>query len=299
VNRNQALALLFLALAGCGGIAKQDAEPPTERQTLNRSAQLAFSRGQYAQAATLYQATLDKALIEDTPGAIVDARFNLALSQTYLGNHRAALDQVTQADAERVRRELGPDPELELLRATLHYRAGDPAAAQRTLDSLLDDSAVAPPTAARAHFVAGLIAAHRNDVPALRKHRDALPADDGPGARADRLELDGRPAAFGGEPDQALRLLDEAMLLRSADRDYRGMARVLVVAGDVAERTGRTGAAADYLLRAGRSAARRGDPDARAWLERARGLGERGGDAALVLEADTMLIELGSARPSP
>lgn len=297
MNRSVAALSLILLLAACGSTPEPQEQLETERQSLNRSAQLAFSQGQYAQAATLYEAALDEALIEDRPGAIIDARFNLALSLTYLGQYRTAMDQVMQADAERERRGLGPDPELQLLRATIHYRASETAAAEALLKSLLRDPTLAPATAAKAHFVAGLIAANRDDAGEIQRHLNALPVDDSPGAEADRLELQGELARIRGATDEALRLLDQAILLRSLDRDFRGMTRVLAAAGDLAERAGRTDLAGSYLLRAGRSAAQRGEPDARTWLTRARGLGERAGDAALVLEAETMLNQLGTQQP--
>lgn len=183
---------LILALGGCASTPKPDPEPTTERQSLDRSARLAFSQGQYAQAATLYEAALDEALAEDAPEAIIDARFNLALSQTYLGKYRAALAQVTQADAERVRRGLGSDPDLQLLSAAIHYRSGDMRQASATLDTLFSNSTLLPVTNAKAHFIAGLIAADRRDPVALRRHIAALVSDGTPGMEADRLELQGK-----------------------------------------------------------------------------------------------------------
>jgi tetratricopeptide (TPR) repeat protein len=285
--------LVSLALAGCGGKAKEEMHPASEHELLDRSAQRAFLQGKYAQAASLYEATLGQARIEDRPAAIIDARFNLALSLTYVGNYPAALEQVAQADAERVRRKLPPDGELELLRATIHYRTGDAGAAQRILDPLLGDPAQSPAIAAKAHFLAGLMAADREDAEALRRHRSALQAGESRDRQADQLELDGRLAAIEGDVDAALRLLDEAMRLRGLDRDFRGLTRAQLVAGDVASRAGRTEAAAVYLLRAGRSGAERDEPEARAWLVRARELGERSGDAALVREVDAMLSKVG------
>ena len=205
------------------------------------------------------------------------------------------LEQVIQADAERVRRALGPDPELQLLRATIHYRAGEVDTAQGLLEPLLRDPGLRPDTAAKAHFVAGLIAADRGEATGTRRHLDALPATETPGDEADRLELQGRLAGIDGRTDDALRLLDQAIVLRSLDRDFRGMTRALAIAGDLAEQAGRTVLAGSYLLRAGRSAAQRAEPDARTWLERARDLGKRGGDAALALEAQAMLDQLSPA----
>jgi tetratricopeptide (TPR) repeat protein len=280
--------LLALALTGCGGTPKQE-KAPSERELLNRSAQLAFSRGRYAQAATLYQATLEQALIEDRPEAIIDARFNLALAQAYLGLYQTALNLVELAEAERVRRMLGPDPELQLLRATIHYRAGDPDAAQRALDPLSNDHALSSPVAAKVHFLAGVMAAERRDIAALRRYRDALPGGNAGGDEVDRLELDARLAALEGDADEALRQLDRAALLRSRVGDYRGMVRALVVAGTIAEHSGRAELASGYWLRAGRSGVQRKEPHARAWLERARALGKSTGDAVLVREVDAML----------
>ncbi len=298
MNRHLAALSLILLLTACSSTPEPEEQPETERASLNRSAQLAFSQGQYAQAATLYEATLDEALIEDQPEAIIDARFNLALSQTYLGDYQAAMDQVTQADAERVRRALGPDPELQLLGATIHYRAGDPATAEDMLQTLLRDPKLAAATAAKAHFLAGLIAADRGDAASIRRHLSALPAAEAAGGKADRLELEGHLAGISGQTDDALRLFDQAIVLRSLDRDFRGMTRVLAAAGALAEQRGRTTLAGSYLLRAGRSAAQRAEPDARAWLERARDLGKRAGDSALVLEAEATLDQLGPAGPN-
>jgi tetratricopeptide (TPR) repeat protein len=289
--------LLAFALSGCGSTPKQE-QPPTERELLNRSAQFAFARGRYAQAATLYEAALDQALGEDGAEAIIDARFNLALAQTYLGRHQAALDLVTLAEAERLRRKLGHDPELQLLRATIHYRAGDPAAAQRALDPLVNDPALSPLAAAKVRFLAGVMAADRSDALAVRRYRDALPAGAAGDEQADRLELDARLVALEGDAQGALLRLDRLMALRRVNGDFRGMVRALVVAGTIAERAGHVELAGGYWLRAGRSGAQRGEPDAREWLKHARAIGERVGDAGLILEVDTMLTELGAAQAS-
>jgi tetratricopeptide (TPR) repeat protein len=286
------LLALTLSLAACAGRPQPEAQPTTERESLERSARLAFDQGQYPQAATLYAAALEEALAEDRAAAIVDMRFNLALARTYLGDYQAALRQVVQADAERVRRGLGPDPELELLRATIHYRAGDLDQAQPALERLLTDPTLKPAARDRAHFVAGLIAADRADAAALRSHFGSLVPNAAPGAQADRLELQARLAGIDGNTDQALRLLEQAIDMRSLDRDYRGMVRALATAGDIAEQAGKPVLAGNYLLRAGRSAAQRSEPEARRWLQRAHDLGVRSGDRALTLEATAILETL-------
>ena len=287
VGRAAALAVA-LALAGCGGAPPRDAAAPTPLQTLDRSARLAFEQEQYAQAATLYEAMLREALAADAVNDIVDARFNLALCQTYLGAYPSALAQVALAENERARRGLPADPELRLLAGTIHYRAGDLDLAQADLAGVLETNAAAT-TQARAHFVAGLVAADRAEVSALRQHLAALAVATEGRSNADLLELRGRLLGIEGDVDGAMALLDQAVELRALERDYRGMARGLAAAAELAERAGRRDIAAGYWFRAGRSAAQRDEPNAGTWLERAKTLGEQGADPALVEEAEALL----------
>lgn len=287
-----AMCALLSVLTACSSAPKPQAPPPTERQSLDRSARLAFAQGQYAQAATLYEAALEQALAEDAPGAIVDTRFNLALCQTYLGQYESALTQVAQAEAERSRRGLPGDPELQLLAGTIHYRAGDAGRARQILDGLLQHGDVTGATRAKAHFVAGLIAADNSAPGLLREHLLALPTNADSNVQADRLELEGRLAGIEGDIDRALGLLDQVAILRGTERDYRGMVRALASAGALAERNDRLQTAGNYLLRAGRSAAQRNEPEARGWLKRAQALGVRTQNDVLADEAAAVLDSL-------
>lgn len=289
-----AVPLAAILTWGCAGKPPAATPPPDERQSISRAAQLAFAQDQYGQAATLYQAALELALAADDARSIIDTRFNLALTETYLGRYTAALDQVDRADAERARRGLGADPELQLLRATIHYRAGDDRAAASVLSGLLQVPGLSQDTSARAHFVAGLIAADRADPVALADHLAAIPEGAAPAVAADRLELSARLAALRGDAAQALDQFDQLVEQRALQRDYRGMTRALAGAGDIAETSGQSARAGAYLLRAGRSAAQRAAPEARAWLERARDLARRSGDQALLRDAETSLGALGS-----
>jgi len=182
-----------------------------------------------------------------------------------------------------------------LLAGTVHYRSGNLEDAQRALQTVLRDGAAREATRNKAHFVAGLMAADRADPSGLRKHISALGTAASGAAEADVLELPGRLLDLEGNVDGALLRLDQTAMQRSRERDYRGMVRALATAGDLAERAGRVGLAANYLLRAGRSAAHGSGPEAAEWLQRARALGERSGDRALVVEAEALLdtIEAG------
>ncbi|MCB1792710.1 MAG: hypothetical protein KDJ27_18340 [Gammaproteobacteria bacterium] len=295
MNRRVLSWLPALLLAACASQPEPQTPALSEQQSLDRSARLAFDQAHYAQAATLYAAALEQALSEDRASAIIDARFNLALSKAYLGDYRSALEQVDQADAERLRRGLGADAQLQLLRAIIHYRAGSLDNADRALSPLLDDPALAPTTAARAHFLAGLIAADRGAADALRAHLSYLQTD--PSNEVDRVELGARLAAVEGDTEGALRMLDRAIELRSQQGDYRGMVRCLASAGHIAEQQKSVHRAAAYFLRAGRSAAQRQEPQAPGWLRDAIRLGEQSADGALVVEAKSILDGVPGAQP--
>jgi len=283
------LVVGICAAVGCSGKPEREPEAPTKQQSLDRSARLAFAQANYAQAATLYEAALQSALTEDEPVAIIDARFNLALCQTYLGEYDAALLQIDQANLERQRRGLGGDHGLQLLAGTVHYRAGRLAKAQTLLDQVLKDATAAASTRAKAHFIAGLMAADQSLVAVLMGHVDALSADTASESYIDRLELLARLTGLQGDIDGSLELLDKVAVSRRLERDYRGMARALAEAGALAQRAQRLQQAGGYFLRAGRSAIRRGDPQAVDWLNRARELGNQSGDAALSREAEAAL----------
>jgi len=283
------LLAVGLALGGCAGTAEPQQAATSKRETLDRSARLAFDQAQYSQAVTLYAAVVQAALAEDSPASIIDARFNLALCQTYLGDYDAALTQTEWADAERRRRGLPVDPELQLLAGTIHYRAGRLDRAQATLSAVLQAGDTSPATRARAHFIAGLIAADLAALPALRDHIAALREGTAVASRADYLELQASLLGLESDIDGALRLFDQVADLRRVERDYRGMTRALASAGGIAEQAGRLQAAGNYLYRAGRSAAQRNDPQARDWLRRAINGAARSGDTALVREAEAVL----------
>lgn len=281
--------LILLVLSGCSGSPPKQAEAPTEQASLDRSARLAFDQGRYDQAASLYDATLQAALKEDAAQAIVDARFNLALCRMYQGKYAQALDQLTRAEAERVRRALSGDGSIGLLVATVRYRQGDLMQAATTIDRVLADASTSPATLSKARFIAGLIAADSGDAAALQRHRVAIDDAASAGTAADRLELAALLDGLQGNTASALTQLDQVALARRIERDYRGMVRALAKASDVAAAASQLQAAGRYLLRAGRSALQFGEPDAKHWLQRAASLATQAGDGETAREALMLL----------
>lgn len=129
------------------------------------------------------------------------------------------------------------------------------------------------------------------------------PHDRNPIHRGDR----GRPRRAGRPPGTAAGdgAAAEAAFVRAADRrrqllDDRGMARALALAAKACEAQGETATAADFYLRAGRSAALSADTgDAERWLERARQLALQSATPSVAGEAEARLATLRQAANRP
>ena len=119
-----------------------------------------------------------------------------------------------------------------------------------------------------AWFLKGRIAADHGDAAGIGNALAALGGSSNPELRADRLELTGRLELLEDRPERALAVFRDSADLRRDAEDYLGMARVLALAGEAAERAGLGTEAADLYFRAGRSAEVERDPSeiTKSWL---------------------------------
>jgi hypothetical protein len=289
------LSLLALAaLGGCGGATPSPPAPtdPTLSQT-QRLARLAYDQDRPDQAATLYRQALDRAWRRDDLQAIGDAGYNLAIVELRRGDPVSALDVARSTQAELLRRGAGVPADLQLVEAVALYRSGDGAASAELAATVVGRADASVETVARANFLTGLIADERGDTDTLAAVLAALaePADSA--TEADRDELAGRLALRQGNPAAARAAFERAADTRRNLLDDRGMARALSLAGTAAEAEGETAAAADFYLRAGRTAALSGDgTDANRWLARAGQLARQTASASIAREADFWLDRL-------
>jgi tetratricopeptide (TPR) repeat protein len=257
------------ALAGCGGAPEPPPPPDQEMESLYRVARFAYDRGQYEQAAILYDRVLARAYARDDLAAISEIGYESALARLREGRPGEAAAQARRVREELDRRGGEPFAELFLVEAVALYVSGEPAAAAAA-DAALSRAGNGAAVAARATYIKGMIAADRKDPAGVGGAIAGLGAPVQPDLRADKLELVGRQRLLEGKPDAALPILLETADLRRETKDYSGMARALAFAGEAAASTGRTVEAADLFLRAGRSAAQQPDRrDAEAWLKRA------------------------------
>ncbi len=248
--------LLLLAAAACA----KDPAPAPEDPVMTRNAeagQNALGLDRPEEAATQFQAALTQAEARDDLNAIVQISFNLAVSQLRANRPADALATAQRAQEELARRNAPPSPPLELIAATALYRTGEAGQAD-ALAATIETGADAD-SAAGASFLRGLIADEAGNAAGLQGALARLPADGSPVREADRLELQARLQLRQNDYAAARGSALQAAEIRQRGLDYRGMARVLAVAGLAAERAGDTEGAADLYLRAGRSAAAQSD----------------------------------------
>jgi tetratricopeptide (TPR) repeat protein len=292
-----ALAGLIL-LAGCAA-APQSPPPaaPVDRELMSawQLARYAFDERQYDQAAQMYVRVLERAYARDDLGAIGDVGYELAVVRLRQLDPAAAAAQARQTRAELRRRGNEPFAELYLVEAVALYELGkETDAAARADEAITRAPRPDEPVTMRAWFLKGRIAADRGDTAGISRALAALGRSSNPELAADRLELTGRLELLEGRPERALSAFRESADLRRDAEDYLGMARVLSLAGEAAERAGLGTEAADLYFRAGRSAEVERDlANARSWLGAAARLAETTGQAAILAEANDRLKRLG------
>ena len=258
---------LLLAAAACA----KDPPPVPEDPVMTRNAeagQNALGLDRPEEAAKQFQEALRQAEARDDLNAIVQISFNLAVSQLRANRPADALSTAQRAQDELARRGAQPSQPLQLIAATALYRTGNAGQADALAAGI--ETGADPDSAAGASFLRGLIADESGNEAGLQNALSRLPVGGGAVREADRLELQARlqlrESGYAAAQGSAL----QAAEIRQRGLDYRGMARVLAVAGLAAERAGDTEGAADLYLRAGRSAAAQSDAaTAQPLLERA------------------------------
>ncbi|WP_137178147.1 hypothetical protein [Roseomonas sp. AR75] len=294
-----ALLLACTLLAGCGGGAQQATTDASQDEVLTRLARAgrdALELDQPESAARLYADALERARERDDAEAIADTGFGQATALLAQGDAAGALRVARDVRADLARRGRTDVPRLMLVEATaLHRLRRDnearPIAAAVTTRAQEDAAA-----ALRAWFLLGLIAAGQGDAAGLDAAIAALQGAAQPAFQADAVELAAHRALLAREDRRAAALAAQAATLRQDALDYRGVSRALALEGEARSRLGERAEAADLLLRAGQSAATRGErADARRWLDQAARLAQAAGRPQLRAEARRSAASLARA----
>jgi hypothetical protein len=266
--------LLLLLLAACAS-RPPDPGPPQDEvlQRAAEAAQGALELDQPEAAARLYARALSRARERDDAAAIDAMGFGQATAALAAGDAAGALAVAQEVRDGLARRGRGASAGLLLAEATARFRLGQLDEAAR-LSRFVTARREAPEAARRAWFLLGLVAGARGDLAGVAAARDALGEPAEPAFRADAVELEAVAGLLRNDAGFAAARAETAAALRQAAIDYRGLSRALALQGAALARLGDRDRAADLLLRAGRSAAERGEaPDARLWLAEAARLG--------------------------
>ena len=290
------LAAVILTVSGCGSSPPKQKGPATDAdlERFNRAGRLAFDKGRLQQAASFYRKALDRAYLRDDTAAILDAQYNLAICLMNLQAYAEALVVVEHATTEMALAGHGHPADFLLLEATILHSSGDSNEAWKMTDQILSlPTQASSVIKSKTHFLRGLIASKQGDMDQLRAAIAALGQPEHPQLRADRQELVGRLAMAEQNWDAAVEAFDTATKLRREALDYRGMVKVLALAGQASEKAGRAKEASIRYLRAGRSAVLQGlFDDASKWLSRAEQIANSAGEAQIAREARTYLRQL-------
>ncbi|MGD9228468.1 MAG: hypothetical protein PVF26_18320 [Desulfobacterales bacterium] len=298
------MAVAVLTMSGCGSSPpmQKGPTPDADLEKFNRAARLAFDKGRLQQAVSFYRKALDRAYVRDDTAAILDAQYNLAVCLMNLQSYEEALDVVRNANIEMALAGHGNSLDFLLLEATILHSSDNSAEAWKITDKIL--AASNQPSSvitSKTHFLRGLIASQQGDMDQMRAAIAALGQPEQPRLLADRQELVGHLAAAEQKWDAAIEAFDFTAKLRRETLDYRGMVKVLALAGKAGEKAGRAKEASIRYLRAGRSAVLQGlFADALKWLNRAEQISENAGEAQIAREARIYLGQIEAlTAPSP
>ena len=289
-------AIAALLFGGCGSSVPVQQAPPVDEdlQRYNRAAQQAFENGKLQQAASFYRKALDRAYIRDDFRAIGNAQYNLAICLINLQSYDQAHALIQEAKMDMALSGLSRSADFLLLEATVLYLKEDSVAAwnisHQILTAIPQASLI---TQSKTHFLRGLIANKQGDTDRLREAIVSIGQPELPQLRADLHELRGHLAMAEQYWDEAVNAFEEATELRREVRDYRGMLKTLVLAGQASAKAGHANKAAARYLRAGRSAALQGRFDqAYDWLSQAEQIAESASEASIAQQARAYLREL-------
>ncbi len=276
------VVILPVGILGCSSSPTEQSRSEVDEvfERLNRSARLTFDNRQFQQALDLYKQALDRAYVLDDLNAIVDSKYNMSVCLIGMGLNDQALMQVNQAKAELGRSNRSIPSDILLLESTILYKIGKLDEAWQVTDLILQDARrLSKVIQSKTHFLRGLIAAERGDIPRLRSEIAFLGKPSTAGLQADREELSSRLAMAEGNWQAAAEAFDRTAELRREDLDYSEMVNALAQAAWSYEQTGKLSEASKRYLRAGRSAAQQGEnQDALKWLNRAEKLAGEAGD---------------------
>ncbi|MBV9116473.1 MAG: hypothetical protein JOY63_03810 [Acetobacteraceae bacterium] len=265
----------LLLMTGCRGHRAPDTPEDSALAQATASGRQSLEFGRPKQAIDQYQKAYTLALARDDAQTIGDVGFNLAVAQLADDDVAGSLRTARRTRDALAARATAAPAELDLVQAAALHRLGRDREAD-WLAAQAQATASNPATVARASYVRGLIADKRGDTAGLEAALawfDRLRAPH-PSWEADRDELAARLDLRQGQYGKAAASARRAADAYRSQLDYHAMAEALALAAKATQRAGSPQDAANLYLRAGESAAARGDAaSAKSWLAQATGPG--------------------------
>lgn len=256
-----ALVLLLTACSSSGPVKQVD----PELYRIAKSARIAFSRGEYEQAARLYRRSLNRARAMDHAVEIGNNAYNLAACSIELGEYDRARELLDESRAAFQHTGDLPDGIL-ILEVKIALAQGVTAEAEELLASVGEggEDSILPEILVQYKLLRADLALRLNDPDKARRELKVLRDDmrelgaEALQAEADRLEgelllMEGKFSAAGSAFDR------RSELLRQVEQ-YRAMAITLGRAGEAYRDSGAYCQSLDRFFRSARSLFAQGDP---------------------------------------
>lgn len=269
---------LLLGVAACGGDQQPD---PVRDDPFNRTMDVADEAVFYdrlQQAEISYKKSFDYAITSDDALNIDDAGYNLAIIQLALNDVQSASKTVDQTNKELQIRGQQNSPQLDLVQAAILYRMNRYSEAAQAAQSA--EKSTHEDIQERAYFLSALIANDQGNIEGIRQSSQKLDQLLSQGKdkvedswKADQQELHALLSYKQGQYAQAMTDATAAQDLRRQQVEYRAMVRTLALQGQISEGTKNYVAAAQFYVRAGKSALLLKDyTEAKKYLDRAASL---------------------------
>ncbi len=249
----------FLLLAACGHVEETRSARQEQATEFNQRAQRAFNRGEYQVAASFYENALQLDVAIENVNGIAINLLNLAKVSQMLGNSAQAqryLDTLLEDRALNY-----PPAHLAaaaVQKALLRLQAGDGVAASHWVEQAAAWCAADCGLAGVVDNARASIALHANDADKMLYWSErAAPVNKSASQLeyANSLRLAASARLLKSEPDAALHLLEEALLIDKTLGLPEKIRQDLLLSAQGLEKQGHTGQAAQYRERAARIAA--------------------------------------------
>jgi tetratricopeptide (TPR) repeat protein len=285
----------MLMLVGCGTMKPATKSTDRELNRVSGLARSAYEAGQYEEAVKLYGRALNRARAMDAFGEIGNSAYNLAVSETALGQYDDARIHLREARVALERSRKDPVDTL-VLESQVAYRQAKYVEAVELADEGLRSLQKKPNKVAELQLIMlkADVAIEQTNVSLARAFLDSargqVKKDYPAWLIADEAKMRGQVALLEGGAEEAAQEFDREVGFRKKAKQYGPMSEALVRAGNAYKDAGVFERAADRYLRGARSMkAQDNQAGALKVAERALEMARKAGGKEQIEEAEALL----------